>query len=70
MSAQDQLLTEIAAYCVSAGVAEAETTFGRLAVNDGKFVARLRAGGSLTMATYERVRAYLSANAPAPEQAA
>ena len=38
----------------------AETTFGRLAVNDGKFVARLRAQGNITFATAERVRAFIA----------
>ncbi|MET0546639.1 MAG: hypothetical protein ABWZ40_10030 [Caulobacterales bacterium] len=38
----------------------AETTFGRLAVNDGKFVSRLKAGGSLTTATADRVRAFMA----------
>ena len=38
------LLREIADYCRAAGMAE--STFGRLAVNDGKFVNRLRFGCS------------------------
>lgn len=38
----------------------AESTFGRLAVNDGKFVTRLRQGGRVTTATVERVRAFMN----------
>ncbi len=53
-----ELLREIGAYCRDAGLAE--TTFGRLAVNDGKLVARLRDGGRITGRTLQRVRAYIS----------
>src|SRR5689334_24535148 len=42
----DQLLDEISAFCRASGMAE--STFGRRAVNDGKFVARLRFGGRVT----------------------
>jgi pyruvate kinase len=61
MSLQQELLGEIAAYIAARGMAE--TTFGRLAVNDGKFVARLRER-SITLATAERVRRYLKETAP------
>jgi hypothetical protein len=43
----------------------AETTFGRLAVNDGKFVSRLRSGGRVTPETAARVRSFIQ-QAPAP----
>jgi hypothetical protein len=52
------LLREISDYCRGAGLAE--STFGRLAVNDGKFVGRLREGASVTAQTAERVRSYIS----------
>ena len=51
------LLSEISAYCRDAKVAE--TTFGRLAVNDGKLVSRLRNGSKVTTDTLRRVRAYI-----------
>src|ERR1700730_15393299 len=51
----DALLLDIAQYCRGAGIAE--STFGRLAVNDGKLVNRLRLGGRVTIETAERVRA-------------
>ena len=37
------LIAEIEDYCRRGGCAE--STFGRLAVNDGKFVGRIRSGG-------------------------
>src|SRR4029079_2301914 len=46
----------------------AESTFGRLAVNDGKLIARLREGGRITQRTLERVRAYVAAH-PADQAA-
>jgi hypothetical protein len=61
----EALLREVTSYCRRAGLAE--TTFGRLAVNDGKFVSRLRSGGRATAETVERVSAYMR-NAPAPPQ--
>ena len=53
-----ELLHEVGAYCSRAGLAE--STFGRLAVNDGKLIARLRDGGRVTRRTFDRVRAYIS----------
>ncbi|HTS52573.1 MAG TPA: hypothetical protein VMH26_04805 [Burkholderiales bacterium] len=53
----EALLRDITDYCRRTGVAE--STFGRLAVNDGKFVNRLRDGGRLTTTTFQRVRAYI-----------
>ena len=38
----------------------AESTFGRRAVNDGKFVSRLRDGARITPETLERVSAFLT----------
>ena len=54
----DALLTEISDYCRHNGLAE--TTFGRLAVNDGKLVNRLRTGGRVTGETLTRLRAFMS----------
>ena len=53
----DAILEEISAYCRREGMAE--STFGRRAVNDGKFVNRLRYGGQVNEATVERVRAFI-----------
>jgi SAM-dependent methyltransferase len=54
----DGLLREISAFCRA--LAMAETTFGRAAINDGKLVSRLRAGGRITTQTLERLRAFMS----------
>jgi len=57
------LLQEIADYCRISGMAE--STFGRRAVNDGKFAGRLRFGGRVTHDTVDRVRRFIASN-PAP----
>ncbi len=54
------LLQEIRDYCQQSGMAE--STFGRHAINDGKLCARLRNGKGITLATAERVQAYMRAN--------
>ncbi|HUN48602.1 MAG TPA: hypothetical protein VMU85_18880, partial [Stellaceae bacterium] len=54
----EALLREISEYCRQVGMAE--STFGRLAVNDGKLVSRLRFGGRVTTETAERVRAFMA----------
>jgi hypothetical protein len=54
----EALLRDITDYCRKTGVAE--STFGRLVVNDGKFVNRLRDGGRITTTTFQRVRAYIA----------
>jgi len=54
----EALLEEIAGYCRRVGMAE--STFGRLAVNDGKLVSRLRFGGRVRGKTVERVRAFMT----------
>jgi len=52
------LLDSISEFCRRAQMAE--STFGRQAVNDGKFVARLREGARITPETLERVSMFLS----------
>src|SRR6516225_3763425 len=51
------LLDSISEFCRRAGMAE--STFGRRAVNDGKFVSRLRDGARITPETLERVSVFL-----------
>jgi hypothetical protein len=58
MSEPNELLTEISTFCRQHGLAE--STFGRLAVNDGKFVSRLRDGGRVRTHTLSRVKAFLA----------
>jgi hypothetical protein len=55
---REALMRDITEYCRHAGMAE--STFGRLAVNDGKLVSRLRLGGRLTTETEDRVRAFIA----------
>ena len=52
------LLDSISEFCRRANMAE--STFGRRAVNDGKFVARLRDGARITPETLERVSEFLT----------
>lgn len=53
-----ELLSRIEYHCAARGISE--STFGLYVVNDGKFVARIRAGGSMTLKTFERVEAALA----------
>lgn len=59
-----ELLSEVRTYCRQAGLAE--STFGRLAVNDGKLIQRLRTGSRITARTVERVRSFIEKNPAAP----
>jgi hypothetical protein len=54
----ETLLRDIADFCRRARMAE--STFGRLAVNDGKLVSRLRLGGRVTTDTVDRVHAFIA----------
>src|SRR5499427_5569255 len=60
----DQILSEIREFCRATQTAE--STFGRLVVNDGKLVSRLRDGAKITTGTLDKVRAYLSEHRPRP----
>lgn len=51
------ILDDISRFCATNGIAE--TTFGRLAVNDGKLARRLRAGCSLRPATVDRIATFI-----------
>lgn len=59
MTAQAELLSEIEAFIASNGMAP--TTFGVLAVNDGKLVGRLRRNANMNLATLDKVRAFMRA---------
>ena len=59
----EQILGEIRDYCRETQTAE--STFGRLVVNDGKLVSRLRDGARITTGTLDKVRAYLAEHRPA-----
>jgi SAM-dependent methyltransferase len=57
-SAGESLLQSITGYCRASKIAE--STFGRLAVNDGKFVSRLRNGSRVTPETWDKVTSYIN----------
>ena len=54
---KDQLLTAVIEFCQEYKMAE--STFGRKAVNDGKFVSRLRTGARVTPETFEKVKKFI-----------
>ena len=56
----DALLAQIRIACRELGMAQ--TTFGRLSVNDGKLVSRLGQGSRVTLQTVERVHAFISSH--------
>jgi hypothetical protein len=57
MTQRERLLQAIDEFLPGSGMSA--TTFGRLAVGDGKFVARVRGGGGLTTATADRVEQFI-----------
>lgn len=64
MTAAEILLAQVRDACAKLGVAP--TTFGRLAVNDGKLVGRLEQGGRVTRSTIERVHRFIEEKGAAP----
>lgn len=64
MNSMTDLLSRIEQHCQTRGISE--STFGRYVVNDGKFVARLKGGGSMTIKTLERVEAALRSRTSRP----
>ncbi|WP_428103314.1 hypothetical protein [Candidatus Rariloculus sp.] len=61
-SAANALLGEIESYCRSSGIAE--STFGKLVVNDGKLCTRLREGKNVTLDTADRIKSYIHEHQP------
>lgn len=59
MTIQSDLLSRVEIFIANAGIGE--TTFGKRAVNDGKFVSRLRAEANMTLGTLNKVRNFLDA---------
>jgi SAM-dependent methyltransferase len=57
----NELLGMIRTFCRQHGMAE--TTFGRCAVNDGKFVGRVRDGARIRPATLRKVQEYMARSA-------
>jgi hypothetical protein len=65
MDSIQPFLIEIEMYLQAAGISH--STFGRKAVNDGSFVARVRAGANLTIKTIARVRQYMADHPPSTQ---
>lgn len=61
------LLCQIEAYTKAVGMAE--STFGRMAINDGKLVESLRRGGTVTLKTLQKIQSYIHEH-PVAETAA
>jgi hypothetical protein len=57
MDTRSQLLRDIEAFVAERGMAE--STFGRQAVNDGKFVSRLRRRANMTLDVVERAQDFM-----------
>jgi SAM-dependent methyltransferase len=64
MTAAEILLDQVREACARLGIQP--STFGRLAVNDGKLVPRLEQGGRVTRATIERVHRFIEEKGAAP----
>jgi hypothetical protein len=64
MDLRAELIQEIERFIVGRGISE--STFGRLAVNDGKFVKRLRARQNVTLDRIDRAREYIRASGSCP----
>ena len=58
MSETERFLSEIEHFCRVRGLRE--TAFGRMAVKDGSFVSRIRAGRSPSLSMVERVREFMA----------
>src|ERR1700755_2024105 len=63
----EEILGEIRECCRATQTAE--STSGRLVVNDGKLVSRLRDGARITTGTLDKVRAYLAEYGAVPPSA-
>ncbi len=74
MSQIPPIVRDIERFCARHRMAE--STFGRLAVNDGKLVRRLRSGGRMWPENEDRVRAFMAERdnqapaTPSPSEAA
>lgn len=60
MQPRSELIEHFAAYCAKHRIAESR--FGRQAVGDGKFLARLRSGKGVTLTTIESALAFIEHN--------
>lgn len=68
MEPHRELVRDIERYVAARGIAE--STFGRLTVNDSRLLSRLRNGGSLLVKSEQRIRKYMRENPVAPRERA
>ena len=57
INVKNDFLENILQFCILKNMAE--STFGRQAVNDGKFVSRLRSGARVTTETWQKVQRFI-----------
>tara|TARA_B110000003_G_scaffold49182_2_gene47963 strand:- start:5892 stop:7259 length:1368 start_codon:yes stop_codon:yes gene_type:complete len=57
-SAAKKLLKEIESFCLDNGMAK--STFGRLAIKDGKLYSRLKNGKDVTLSTHARIKDFIN----------
>ncbi len=60
INVKNDFLENILQFCILKKMAE--STFGRQAVNDGKFVSRLRSGARVTPETWQKVQRFIEKN--------
>lgn len=60
MTEAQSFLADIENFLVRTGMTPA--AFGKRTANDGKFVDRLRRGGTVTLSTAERIRKWIAVN--------
>ncbi len=60
INVKNDFLENILQFCILKKMAE--STFGRQAVNDGKFVSRLRSGARVTPETWQKVQKFIEKN--------
>jgi len=59
MNLRNKLIEDAEAFCEATGTSL--STLGKTVANDGKFFARLGAGGDCTTGVYERFQSYFQA---------
>lgn len=64
MSSREKFVAEVEAFLTRTGMSA--RAFGIAALNDGRFVARLRDGGDVRLETADRVRRFMEAHERRP----
>jgi hypothetical protein len=63
---EQQLLAEIRSFIARTNMGP--TYFGKAACNNSEIIARLERGGTVTLKTAERVRAFIAERSPEPAE--